>query len=113
MTINSHSLLAKKFLCRKAVLKPNCNLVKKFRLKPYLRTKMRVQEQMIQTAWFSKAGIDLKPPEEQFMCAVPVCPTELLAAPARITMAVYHQLKTKARNMIKRLSLTIYLHIPS
>lgn len=40
---------------------------------------MRVQEQMIQTVWFSKAGIDLKPSAEQFMCAVPVCPTELLA----------------------------------
>lgn len=40
---------------------------------------MSVQEQMMPTVRFSEAGIDLKPPEEQFMSAVPVGPTELLA----------------------------------
>lgn len=40
---------------------------------------MSVQEQMMQTVWFSEAGIDLKPPAEQLMWAVLVCPKELLA----------------------------------
>lgn len=72
------------FLFRKPVSEPDCNLDKKLRLKSYLRTRRRVQEETMQAVWVPEAGMNSNPSELTekssllLWRAVPVCSTELL-----------------------------------
>lgn len=81
MAVDSQTPLAMQFLFRKPVSELDCNLTKYFRVKLYLRTKLRVQEQMMQTVWAPEARIDLKPSKlavkSSLRCAAPVCSTAL------------------------------------